>query len=174
MNNSYNMPLNQKNKTGMIWLVIGLVSLVAGLICLIVGINKNSSLESQMSSYFSNGTTDPGTPLIVVGAVCLAIGVVMVIVGIYMTIYRKPAYDSRPVNIHFNYNDSLKRMNELKAKGLISEAEYSEKLVQINNMFNENCILQNQQTETECCCFCGEKITDGSTFCIHCGNKLEG
>lgn len=165
---------NQNNKAGIIWLAIGLVSLVVGLICLIVGISQNNSLESQMSSYFKNGTTNPGTPLIVVGVIFLVAGVAMAIAGIYMTLYKKPSYISKPVNGQFNYNESLKRADELREKGLITEAEYSEKLAKINTMNNEDNLSQNQHTETKYCSFCGEKIPVNSTFCSRCGNKLEG
>lgn len=64
-------------------LVFGLILFLAGVVALVYGISMNNSLEHQLDSFFSSGSTDPGTVWIVLGAICGVAGV-MGIIGAFV------------------------------------------------------------------------------------------
>lgn len=62
-------------------LVIGLILVLGGLGSLIYGFMQNNSLEAQVASFLSSGTTNPGTMFIVIGVVAVLLGIVLMIIS---------------------------------------------------------------------------------------------
>lgn len=63
-------------------IVLGIVFLLVGGLLIIGGINVNNDLEAQIDSFFNNGTTDPGSSIIVIGVFTAVVGLIMLMVGI--------------------------------------------------------------------------------------------
>lgn len=61
--------------------VLGIVCIVLGGIAAVFGYMQNNSLESQLSSLFTSGAINPGTPFIVIGIVAVILGVVLCVLG---------------------------------------------------------------------------------------------
>lgn len=62
--------------------ILGILLLVAGVISAIYGNSMNNSVEAQLSSLFSSGTTDPGTTWIIIGVVAIVLGLILVVGGL--------------------------------------------------------------------------------------------
>ena len=63
-------------------IILGVILLIAGGASLVYGIQMNNSLEHQLESIFSNGTANPGTPFIAIGAVVAVVGLLLLIFGL--------------------------------------------------------------------------------------------
>lgn len=61
--------------------LLGVIIAVAGLISLIYGIDQNSSITAQISSFFSSGRSNPGTVWIVLGVIAMLIGAFLIYSG---------------------------------------------------------------------------------------------
>ncbi len=61
--------------------VLGIVCIVLGGIAAVFGYVQNNSLSSQLTSLFSSGSLNPGTPFIVIGLVAIVLGVVLCVLG---------------------------------------------------------------------------------------------
>lgn len=59
--------------------VLGVLAIITGAILTIVGFAMNNSLEAQLISAFSTGSTNPGTIFIVIGIILLVVGVLLVV-----------------------------------------------------------------------------------------------
>lgn len=55
-------------------LLVGIVMFLAGGGLLLYGYEKNSSWSAQLLSALGSGTTNPGTPLIIAGAILALVG----------------------------------------------------------------------------------------------------
>lgn len=58
---------------------LGVLAIIVGAILTIVGFVMNNSLEAQLASIFSSGSTNPGTIFIVIGIILLVIGILLVV-----------------------------------------------------------------------------------------------
>lgn len=62
-------------------LALGIILLIAGLGSTIYGVIQNNSIEAQLTSLFSSGSTNPGTVFLIVGIAAAVIGVVLIVVS---------------------------------------------------------------------------------------------
>jgi len=62
-------------------MIIGAVIALAGFGSIFFGINQNNSLSSQIYSYFSSGSANPGTPYIIIGVIGVIVGLIMIYFG---------------------------------------------------------------------------------------------
>lgn len=62
-------------------IIIGVIMLIAGVASYVYGNQMNNSIEKQIESLFSNGTTNPGSIFVTVGIVVAVIGIVLIVVG---------------------------------------------------------------------------------------------
>ena len=62
-------------------LAFGVILLIAGSCSMIYGITQNNSTSAQMRSFLSNGSVNPGTVFIVIGAIAAALGLVLIIIS---------------------------------------------------------------------------------------------
>lgn len=62
-------------------LIAAIIMLIAGVGCAIYGFIQNNSVEAQLESLLSNGSTDPGTTWIIIGAVVAVIGIVLLVLN---------------------------------------------------------------------------------------------
>ena len=58
---------------------LGVLAIIVGAILTIVGFVMNNSIEAQLTSLFSTGSTDPGTIFIVIGIIVLVVGILLVV-----------------------------------------------------------------------------------------------
>lgn len=56
----------------------GILLLIAGLISVCYGISMNNSYSAQWDAFWNNGSSDPGTAWIVIGAVGLVLGLILI------------------------------------------------------------------------------------------------
>lgn len=61
-------------------LILSIILMLAGAASAVFGIMQNNDMELQMESIFSDGTANPGTVWIVIGAVALVVGVVLLVI----------------------------------------------------------------------------------------------
>lgn len=61
-------------RKGWIYMILGAILLILGIACAGYGYIQNNSVEAQLSSLLSTGTTNPGTTYIVIGVVVAVIG----------------------------------------------------------------------------------------------------
>lgn len=59
----------------------GVILLIGGSISLIYGILQNNSGSAQLNSLLTNGSANPGTVFIVIGAIAVVAGLLMIILG---------------------------------------------------------------------------------------------
>ena len=62
--------------------ILGILSLIAGVAMAIYGNNLNSSFEAQLSSFFNNGTVNPGNTFLYGGIALAVVGCILLIVGL--------------------------------------------------------------------------------------------
>ena len=55
-------------------MILGAILLILGVACAGYGYLQNNSIEAQLSSLLSTGTTNPGTIYIIIGAVVAVVG----------------------------------------------------------------------------------------------------
>lgn len=58
-------------------LLLGLLFSCGGIGSIIYGNNMNNSVEAQWDSFWNNGSTDPGTTWIIIGAAAVVVGIIM-------------------------------------------------------------------------------------------------
>ncbi|MDR0472592.1 MAG: zinc-ribbon domain-containing protein [Treponema sp.] len=66
----------------LIMIVAGIILSVIGIVLIKHGSDLNNSISAQISSYFSKGSTNPGTFYIVFGILGLVAGVILLIIGL--------------------------------------------------------------------------------------------
>lgn len=64
-------------------MILGAVLLILGVACAGYGYLQNNSIEAQLSSLLSTGTTNPGTIYIVIGAVVAVVGALVCVWSLY-------------------------------------------------------------------------------------------
>lgn len=62
--------------------IIGVILMVLGIGSAVFGYMQNNSLEAQFSSFLKNGSVNPGTTWIVIGAAALVVGIILLIIGL--------------------------------------------------------------------------------------------
>lgn len=62
-------------------IIIGVILAIAGIVSTIYGFFQNNSIDAQMESLFSTGSTNPGTIFIILGIVAIVLGAVLTYVG---------------------------------------------------------------------------------------------
>jgi len=62
-------------------IVLGVIMLVAGIASYVYGNQMNNSIEMQVKSLLSSGTTNPGSIFVTVGIVVAVVGVILIVVG---------------------------------------------------------------------------------------------
>lgn len=77
----------------MIQVILGLLVFFGGCYSLYYGITQNNSFEAQANSFFS-GSTNPGTPFIVLGSIAAAIGIALFIWGVVSIMRSKSSVGS--------------------------------------------------------------------------------
>ena len=60
-------------------MIIGTILLLAGVASLVFGYMQNNSLDAQLNSLLSSGSTNPGTIFIIVGVVLAALGLILIL-----------------------------------------------------------------------------------------------
>lgn len=69
-----------ENNSGEVWLrIFGIIMMVAGAGLMSYGSNLNNSLEAQLNSLLSSGSTNPGTAWVTFGALGAVLGLVLLI-----------------------------------------------------------------------------------------------
>lgn len=69
-----------ENNSGEVWLrIFGIILMVAGAGLMSHGSNLNNSLEAQLNSLLSSGSTNPGTAWVTFGALGAVLGLVLLI-----------------------------------------------------------------------------------------------
>jgi len=63
-------------------IILGIILVFAGVGSTIFGVTQNNSLEAQLTSFFSSGTTNPGTIWIIIGVVAIVLGIVLIIASL--------------------------------------------------------------------------------------------
>ncbi|WP_167957880.1 DUF3185 family protein [Anaerosporobacter faecicola] len=59
--------------------LLGILFLLVGAGLAIYGYSLNNSVEAQLESFFSNGSTNPGTIFIIIGIVVAVLGIVFIL-----------------------------------------------------------------------------------------------
>ena len=60
-------------------LISGIILLIVGVILAIIGNSMNNDLATKLTSVLSGGSSNPGTPLIVIGIILIVIGIVLLV-----------------------------------------------------------------------------------------------
>ena len=63
-------------------IAFGIILAILGTVGLVCGTSMNNNMSMQMESLFSNGTTNPGSMFVVLGAIALILGIILFIAGI--------------------------------------------------------------------------------------------
>lgn len=63
-------------------LIAGIILFIAGTISFFYGNSLNNSIESQLSSLLSSGSTNPGTIFVVIGSIVAVAGAVLIIISL--------------------------------------------------------------------------------------------
>ena len=130
----------------------GIILIILGGGAIGYGIHQNNSLEAQLSSLFSRGSTNPGTIWIVAGGIAAAIGLILLIVGLTQKSNKKPKEKCPHCGGEINEGDTF--------------CGHCGKTIPVVS-------VPTPEKEPEAKCpYCGGEILAGDTFCGSCGKPV--
>lgn len=141
-------------------IAVGVIMMIIGAAGCFYGITQNNSFEAQLNSFFSSGTTNPGTPFVVGGVLLLLIGLVLLIAGCVRKSKKEQVpMGYPPMNGPYNpYNAPVQPPVQQPYGSVPAQQPQPQAQPQAGNLF---------------CPQCGTSLPAGSRFCSNCGHAFD-
>lgn len=136
---------------------IGICFMIIGACIIFYGVTINNDMDAQMESLFNNGTTNPGSNCIMIGAFLVFIGLVFFIIGIVLYIQKKNGYQ----NPNALQNSSPADKCQNCGSPIFPETEYC-----------SQCGMKISLPPKKFCRHCGKAIDVAAVFCPYCGKQI--